>query len=279
MFWAVVNRLLIIFQVIVLLLSEIGWPTAFFNHYFPVLGTSFGLGPIGIFQCLLGAAILSHHVDDFTLVAAFFLFAIGCLNMMLGLIFRDTARSRRSITEWRTEAKGVLPSSKDLRPTFARPASSFVPSLFKTNNDSSSREKTGFGFGAQGEKTAGLKGTRTMFSIDLNCSNLPLTLSRVPYLTTARDSSPLRPSPSSFWYVPLQYSWASFQIKWNDYLSFGRLSVLGVVILVHWWIISVHRLPKDYGSHYFHLNSYHWFDRISCIFTSMCSLILHPRYM
>ena len=51
-FWAVLNRLLIIFQVIALILSEIGWPVAFFNRYFPVLGSDFGLGALGVMQCL-----------------------------------------------------------------------------------------------------------------------------------------------------------------------------------------------------------------------------------
>lgn len=51
-FWAVLNRLLIIGQTIVLILSEFGWPASFFNRYFPVLGKDFGLGALGIMQCL-----------------------------------------------------------------------------------------------------------------------------------------------------------------------------------------------------------------------------------
>jgi hypothetical protein len=51
-FWAVVNRLFIIFQLVFLLLSEISWPIAFFDRFFPVLGSQFGLGPLGIFQAL-----------------------------------------------------------------------------------------------------------------------------------------------------------------------------------------------------------------------------------
>lgn len=51
-FWAVLNRLLIIFQTIVLILSELGWPSAFFNRFFPVLGKDFGLGALGVIQCL-----------------------------------------------------------------------------------------------------------------------------------------------------------------------------------------------------------------------------------
>lgn len=51
-FWAVLNRLLIIGQVIILFLSEIGWPSAFFERFFPVLGDEFGLGALGVIQCL-----------------------------------------------------------------------------------------------------------------------------------------------------------------------------------------------------------------------------------
>ncbi|KAH9928103.1 uncharacterized protein B0H18DRAFT_823144, partial [Fomitopsis serialis] len=159
-FWAVINRILIIFEVIALILSEVGWPYTFFDRWFPVLGSNFGLGPLGIFQCLIGATILSHHVDDFTLVAAFFLFALGCTNMFLGLIFRERARERRCIFAWRERAKDVLPTSK-LGPLQA-PAEKFVDDVFsgnwKVGATEFGRKKAGFGFGRQGEKQAGLKG-------------------------------------------------------------------------------------------------------------------------
>ncbi|GJE96407.1 hypothetical protein PsYK624_126040 [Phanerochaete sordida] len=144
-FWAVVNRLLIIFQIIVLILSEVGWPLAFFDRFFPVLGSAFGLGPLGVFQCLIAAAILSHHCDDFTLVAAFLLFALGCVAVLLGLVFRASARARRSLTSWRGD--------HDARPPFARPRSGVVAGLFARD-----AEKPAFGFGTAGEKKAGLKG-------------------------------------------------------------------------------------------------------------------------
>ena len=51
-FWAVLNRLLIIGQVFILFLSEIGWPSAFFDRFFPVLGDDFGVGALGVIQCL-----------------------------------------------------------------------------------------------------------------------------------------------------------------------------------------------------------------------------------
>ncbi|KAJ6559225.1 hypothetical protein DFH09DRAFT_1247999 [Mycena vulgaris] len=158
-FWAVLNRLLIVAQVIILLLSEVGWK-AFFDRFFPVLGKDFGLGALGIIECLLGAAILSHHVDEFSLVAAFFLFAIGCLNMFAGLIFRQSAKSKRSITSWREHAKSALPThvaGVDIRPV-ATAAPSFVSSVFKNEQKAPGDAKAGYGFGLQGERAAGLKG-------------------------------------------------------------------------------------------------------------------------
>lgn len=174
-FWAVLNRLLIIFQIIVLILSEIGWPSAFFDRYFPVLGSEFGLGALGVIQCLIGAAVLSHHVDDFSLVSAFFLFALGCLNILLGLIFRQHAKSKRSIFNWRNHAKSVLPTNVaginvERAASAASAAHSFASTHFGkekgTGVDEEGRMQepatedrfAGFGFGRQGEKKAGLKG-------------------------------------------------------------------------------------------------------------------------
>jgi hypothetical protein len=100
-FWAILNRLFIIFQCILLILSEIGWPSSFFQNYLPVLGPDFGVFILGCIQILIGAAVLSHHVDMFAIVSAFFLFAVGCLNLIAGMIFRSSIKSKRSITSWR----------------------------------------------------------------------------------------------------------------------------------------------------------------------------------
>lgn len=167
-FWAVLNRLLIIGQSIVLIMSEFGWPAAFFNRYFPVLGKDFGLGALGLMQCLIGAAILSHRVDTFTLVAAFFLFSVGCLNILVGLIWRESAKAKRSVTSWRDHAKSALPThvaGVDVRPAMSAASStapSFVSNMWGGNDKARTSEsgsaKSGFGFGRQGEKAAGLKG-------------------------------------------------------------------------------------------------------------------------
>ncbi|EPQ55864.1 hypothetical protein GLOTRDRAFT_60670 [Gloeophyllum trabeum ATCC 11539] len=163
-FWAVLNRLLIIFQVIILILSEIGWPMKAFDKWFPVLGSNFGVGALGVIQCLIGAAVLSHHVDDFSLVSAFFLFALGCLNIAIGLIFRASVKTRRSITSWKERAKDVLPPP--VAGLMSPPAASFMSSVFSTEKQPerpmSPEEvlatRPGFGFGRQGEKKAALKG-------------------------------------------------------------------------------------------------------------------------
>jgi hypothetical protein len=107
----------------------------------------------------IGAAILSHHADKLTLVAAFFLFSVGCLNMALGLVFREHAKSKRSIRAWR---EGSDPSSLPMH-TGDLATPKFHPTLFggKSADTADEDEKSGgFGFGRQGEKQAGLRGMR-----------------------------------------------------------------------------------------------------------------------
>jgi hypothetical protein len=155
-FWAVVNQLLIITQVIILILSECGWPMSAFDRFFPVLGASFGLGPLGVFECLIGATILSHFVDDFTLVAAFFLFSLGCLNILLGLIFGVKARQKRSIRAWRSDPNDVLPPVGEKRPQFVRPDVTFMDSIFQPKKDQYNAPPlatSGHGFGLAAERS------------------------------------------------------------------------------------------------------------------------------
>ncbi|KAF9528738.1 hypothetical protein CPB83DRAFT_893986 [Crepidotus variabilis] len=166
-FWAVLNRLFIVFQAAILILSELGFPSKFFDKFFPVLGRQFGLGPLGLFQMLVGAAILSHHVDMFTLVSAFFLFSIGCLNVFLGLIFRESAKSKRSITSWKDHAKSALPTHVgpvDVSSVLKSPppfVSQLTGNSFGSKASFGSDEKSSFaskGFGRQAEKFAEAQG-------------------------------------------------------------------------------------------------------------------------
>jgi hypothetical protein len=114
----------------------------------------------------LGAAVLSHHVDSFALVSAFFLFSVGCLNILVGLIWREKAKVKRSLLTWREHKKGVLPNVKGVLPMYVgHPKIPSSPPSFVTTNwtgsersEHSSDHKGGLGFGRQGEKAAGFQG-------------------------------------------------------------------------------------------------------------------------
>jgi len=195
LFWALRASLLIIFQTIILHLSDSGWPNSVCDRFFPVLGSGFGLGPLGIFQCLIATQILSHHADDFTLVSAFFLFAIGCLNMLLGLIFRESAKQKRSIFARRDAGKDVLPTTMNDRKTLGPTGVTGVmneKSMFEYDSGQST-EKSGYGFGRLGEKAAGLRG----FVLQKPGESLPRYATPPPPVRPARTGS-LRSTTSSF---------------------------------------------------------------------------------
>lgn len=80
-FWAVLNRLFIIAQVVVLILSELGFPAKFFNVYFPVLGKDFGLGALGLIQMLfvLNSLCLQNKLLNIFLPAS----ALQCCRITL----------------------------------------------------------------------------------------------------------------------------------------------------------------------------------------------------
>jgi len=145
-----------------------------------------------------------------SLVSAFLLFAVGCLNMFLGLIFRASAKPRRSISSWRTESKGVLPthtgsstSTKTQSAFLNRSLSTYSPHHQRDNSEHGSTykgplsdsEKAGYGFGTRGEKTAGLKG----FLLKKPEEALPRYMSPPPALSrngTKRSSSSSFETPS-----------------------------------------------------------------------------------
>jgi len=155
-FWAVLNRLFIIIQCILLFASEIGWPEAVFSRFFPVLGKDFGVGAIGVIECLLGAAVLSHHVDTFAMVAAFMLFSIGLLNIILALIFGGKVKDHRCILSWRNKAP-ELPRSVTGVASAASSVFSEKGRAASPDSHDSNMSFAGYGFGRQAEKK-GLKG-------------------------------------------------------------------------------------------------------------------------
>ena len=157
-FFAVLNWLFIIFQTFVLIMAELECPSKIFDRFFPVLGSEFGVGALGLFQVFIGAAVLSHHVNHFTLGSAFFLFVVGCVNaIVVGLCFREKAKSKRAITSWKEHSKNIPPSLVQYAPSGLP---TFVSHLYTGSSVSKGSgwcEKfdetyVGRGFGRQGEK-------------------------------------------------------------------------------------------------------------------------------
>ncbi|KAF8335728.1 uncharacterized protein EI90DRAFT_3144762 [Cantharellus anzutake] len=164
--FAIINHIFIIFQIILLFMSEISWPMSFLDNFVPVLGTQHGVGILGFMQIFIGAAVLSHHVGTFALVSAFFLFAIGILNVLLGLTFRASIRTKRSLTSWRDRVPELPRSTSDFKSAMSGKGSGVfgaAQNVFANVTGSSEKNQEpgshpGYGFGRQGEKQAGLKG-------------------------------------------------------------------------------------------------------------------------
>ncbi|KAG8908954.1 hypothetical protein FRB99_000057 [Tulasnella sp. 403] len=167
-FWAVLNRLFIIFTSILLFLSELGWPERFFVQFLPILGPDFGVGILGGIQWVTAASILSHHVDVFPLVSAWFLFALGCINIILGLAFRSGLKIDRSLTTFReAKARELLPGPLGQAAPHFKILETSASSIFGSVDEKrsvspkspegstkSSTRYQAFGFGRQGEKYA-----------------------------------------------------------------------------------------------------------------------------
>jgi len=204
-FWAVVNRLFIIATTTLMIMSEVGWPEKFFKLYFPVLGQDFGVGILGGIQWITAASILSHHVDEFPLVAGFFLFVIGCFNILLGLIFRSTVKDKRSLTTFReTKANELLPSSVRSRTNDIKILQTSVSSIFSqgektagmfrqdtgathASDGSKVRFGPGYGFARQGEKKAAQDG----FIVTRPVESLPRYHSRSPMAPEGEPEDPV----------------------------------------------------------------------------------------
>ncbi|GAA5889442.1 hypothetical protein JCM5296_006362 [Sporobolomyces johnsonii] len=81
--------------------AELPPPTSFtqrFWHYaFPPFGKEFGVGVLGSVQVFVGCTILSHSVSGFVVVAGWFLFVVGLLNLIFGLAFGARLKTIRSL--------------------------------------------------------------------------------------------------------------------------------------------------------------------------------------
>lgn len=100
-------------------------------------------------------------------MTAFFLFSVGCVNMLVGLIFREKVKDKRSILSWRERGKDALPThvqGVDIRPVTGALSSVFTGSSEKSSDatrvgsSAAPSGRPGMGFGRQAEKTAALRG-------------------------------------------------------------------------------------------------------------------------
>ena len=134
--------------------------------------------------------------------------------MLLGLIFRESAKRYRSITTWREGSKTVLPATIEKRPMFltstpvisnpfSQPEHSFGgPQVTVVRHETTASEtpswtstgKVGYGFGRQGEKAAGLKG----FLLQKPEESLPRYVASSPAPTSSASLSRSASASSSF---------------------------------------------------------------------------------
>jgi len=89
-----------IVEVVVLFLSETGFPAIFFKSWIPCLQFESSLVGLGVLELLLAAQLMSHFLDPFPLVASFFLLVSGILNILT--MYFDRPRYYRSIHFWKT---------------------------------------------------------------------------------------------------------------------------------------------------------------------------------
>ncbi|CAE6394709.1 unnamed protein product [Rhizoctonia solani] len=139
-FFAILSRLLIDCQCLILILAELEWPKELFTKFLPILGPGHGVGILGTMQVLLSAVILSHHIPKFVLVPGLLLFGIGSLNITLGLIFRNNihlhrARATDGLNDNHSEDTRLFNRRTSFRPGGERPVtqSSAVRSTIPTD--------------------------------------------------------------------------------------------------------------------------------------------------
>jgi len=94
-----------IVEVVILFLSETGFPASFFKSWIPCLDSEHSLVGLGVLELLLAAQMMSHFMDPFPLVACFFLLIAGILNILT--IKFDRPKFFRSYAFW----KGARPAA------------------------------------------------------------------------------------------------------------------------------------------------------------------------
>ncbi|OXG34748.1 hypothetical protein C359_06205 [Cryptococcus neoformans Bt120] len=184
-FWSILNRIFILSECLLLIMSEVGVPRPLFENYIPMLGPAYGLGCLGVFQALIGVQVLSHYCDLFPQVSSWLLFIIGCFNILVGIFFREGAKRKRLIFSWEnvssltpqtrmaatawdmvTEKKSLSESSKRSDGLTSLNTSDSGSPLLPANSTAPGARFGGFGFGRQGEKAAADRGWKISRPLD-----------------------------------------------------------------------------------------------------------------
>ena len=131
-------------------------------------------------------------MPTFALVSAFFLFSIGILNILLGLIFRSPIKERRMILSWRNKAPpqveraaSAISAASDLYSQFSSKKSDVEKGEKSAHQATAGGKGFSFGFGRQG----GLKAEYAGFTISKPMETLPKYQGPRPFqMKTGRES-------------------------------------------------------------------------------------------
>jgi len=88
-----------IVEIVVLFLSETGFPASFFRKWIPCLDNEHSLVGLGVLQLLLAAQMMSHFLEPYPLVATFFLLFAGIFNILT--MYFDRPKFFRSYAFWK----------------------------------------------------------------------------------------------------------------------------------------------------------------------------------
>jgi hypothetical protein len=133
-------------EIIVLFLSETGFPASLFQKWIPCLDNEHSLVGLGVLQVLLAAQMMSHFLEPFPLVACFFLLIAGFFNIFT--MYFDRPRFFRSYEFWKgARADNQVKSMESGRThayTHSQYTASAAASLFNEKQQTPASEAYGF---------------------------------------------------------------------------------------------------------------------------------------
>jgi hypothetical protein len=138
-----------IVEIIILFLSETGFPASFFKKWIPCLDNEQSLVCLGVLQLLLAAQMMSHFLEPFPLVASFFLLIAGIFNILT--MYFDRPRHFRSYEFWKGAGADnqvrSMESGRTHAYTHSHYTASAAASMFNEKQQTPASE--GYGFARQ----------------------------------------------------------------------------------------------------------------------------------